>query len=218
MERFDDWSQRSSAWLEEDFRLMNDDAGWKLVVERADLAIWSRPMPDDPNLLFRWRLPIVGAPADVVFEGFVRRVLDYHREWTREFAGGHVVDTLGDDARVIYQRFDPGMPGIAKRDLCSLEVRRRPAPGVELASFRSVDRLPSEPKHERIDWWGAALCTTRADGKTSELVYLDRENQGGRFPAWLMNRMMPKYLVLQAEGVRRFFADGGPTELRAATA
>jgi hypothetical protein len=46
-------------------------------------------------------------------------------------------------------------------------------------------------------------------------MYLDRENQGGRFPAWLMNRMMPTHLVRQAEAVRDFFADGGPPELRA---
>jgi hypothetical protein len=29
-----------------------------------------------------------------------------------------------------------------------------------------------------------------------------------------MNRMMTRYLVLQAEQVRRFFAAGGPPELR----
>ncbi len=170
-------------------------------------------MPGDPNHLFRWRLPCVAAPAEIVFEGFVSRLLEYHKQWTREFAGGHVVEVLGPDARILYQRFEPGVPGIKPRDLCSLELVRELAPGVKLASFRSVDRLPPEPGYERIDWWGAALCTTLKDGKTSELVYLDRENQGGRFPAWLMNRMMPKYLVLQAEQVRRFFADGGPREL-----
>lgn len=171
-------------------------------------------MPDDENLLFRWHLSAVAAPADVVFEGFVRRLLEYHKEWTREFTGGHVVETLGHGARVLYQRFDPGVPGIKKRDLCSLEVTREVAKGIELASFRSVDRLPRDPCHERIDWWGAALCITRPDGRSSDLVYLDRENQGGLFPSWLMNRMMPKYLILQAEEVRRFFASGGPPELR----
>ena len=171
-------------------------------------------MPDDPNHLFRWRLPSVAAPAEVVFEGFVRRLLEYHKEWTREFAGGHVVDTLSPSARILYQRFEPGVPGIAPRDLCSIEVVRDLSPEIKLASFRSVDRLPREAGYERIDWWGAALCTTREGGKDSELVYLDRENQGGRFPAWLMNRMMPKYLVLQAEQVRRFFSGGGPSALR----
>ena len=63
--------------------------------------------------------------------------------------------------------------GITQRDLCSLEVLRDVAPGVKLASFRSVDALPPEPGHERIDWWGAALCRTRDDGVTSELTYLD---------------------------------------------
>jgi hypothetical protein len=172
-------------------------------------------MPDDPNLLFRWRLPLVNAPADVVFEGFVVRLLDYHREWTREYAGGHVVESPAPDTRVLYQRFVPGIPGVAPRDLCSAEVVRELPGGVKLASFRSLASLPKVAGHERIDWWGAALCTPRGDGQ-SELIYLDRENQGGRFPAWLMNRMMTKYLVLQAEQVRRFFATGGPSELRRA--
>jgi hypothetical protein len=213
METFENWSQHVDAWLEGDHALMTGDAGWRSVVARDDLQIASRPMPDDPNLLFRWRLPTVNAPADVVFEGFVHRLLDYHKEWTREFAGGRVVETLGPKARILYQRFQPGVPGISPRDLCSLEVVRDVAPGVKLASFRSVDRLPREAGHERIDWWGAALCRTHAGGRASELVYLDRENQGGLFPSWLMNRMMPKYLVLQAECVRRFFAKGGPPEL-----
>jgi hypothetical protein len=42
-------------------------------------------------------------------------------------------------------------------------------------------------------------------GKASDLTYLDRENQRRSFPSWLMNRMMPRYLVYQAEQVRRFF-------------
>ena len=214
METFESWSLHLDEWLERDRALMMDDTGWRRVISRDDLQVASRPMPDDPKWLFRWRLPSINAPADVVFEGFVHRLLDYHREWTREFAGGRVVEILGPNARVLYQRFEPGVPGISPRDLCSIEVVRDVAPGIKLASFRSVDRVPREPRHERIDWWGAALCTTRPGGRESELVYLDRENQGGMFPTWLMNRMMPKYLVLQAECVRRFFANGGPPALR----
>lgn len=214
MEAFCNWSRRAPTWLERDHELLIESTGWKIVIDRPDLSIGCRAMPDDDNLLFRWRLPVVAAPAEVVFEGFVHRLLEYHKEWTREFAGGHVVEILDHGARVLYQRFHPGVPGIKRRDLCSLEVTRDLGQGVKLASFRSVDRLPADPHYERIDWWGAALCTTHADGKSSELVYLDRENQGGLFPSWLMNRMMPKYLVLQAEEVRRFFATGGPAELR----
>lgn len=81
------------------------------------------------------------------------------------------------------------------------------------ASYRSVDAVPVARPNRRIDWWGAVLCTP-VDDTTCELVYLDRENQGGRFPARLMNHVMPRYLVTQAEQVRRFFADGGPPELR----
>lgn len=214
METLREWQTRSPAWLDQDLALSTDSTGWKVVLDRADLGIWSRRMPDDDNLLFRWRLPVVDAPAEVVFEGLVHRILEYHRLWTKEFSGGHEVERLGPGARVVYQQFDPGVPGVKKRDLCSIEIVRDVGPGVKLASFRSVDRLPSEPGYERIDWWGAALSTTLPGGATSELVYLDRENQGGLFPTWLMNRMMPKYLVLQAEAVRRFFAGGGPPALR----
>lgn len=203
----------SESWLAHDLELLDDTSGFAPRVSRADLQIGSRPMADDPNHLFRWRLPVVNAPADVVFEGFVHRLLDYHGEWTREFAGGHVVDIPSPDTRIIYQRFKPGIPGISARDLCSAEVVRDLPGGVKLASFRSIDAVPIQRGFVRIDWWGAALCTP-IDDHHSELVYLDRENQGGRFPAWLMNRMMTKYLVAQADQVRRFFATGGPPELR----
>lgn len=200
------------AWLTRDLALLNDANGFRPMVDRDDLQIGSRAMPDDPNLLFRWRLPVVNAAADVVFEGFVHRLLEYHGEWTKEYLDGQVVSTPSPDTRVLYQRFAPGIPGIAKRDLCSAEVVRELDGGALLASFRSVNAMPPVPGHVRIDWWGAALCTPLDDAH-SELIYLDRENQGGRFPAWLMNRTMKTYLVRQAEAVRTFFAAGGPPEL-----
>jgi hypothetical protein len=203
----------AESWPTRDLGLLNDAEGFHPLVDRADLQIGSRPFPDDPNLLFRWRLPVVNAPAEVVFEGFVHRLLDYHGEWTKEYVGGEVVATPSPGTRVLHQRFAPGIPGIAKRDLCSAEVIRELPGGVLLASFRSVDAMPPVRGHVRIDWWGAALCTPLDNGR-SELIYLDRENQGGRFPAWLMNRTMTTYLIRQAEAVRRFFADGGPPELR----
>lgn len=217
MERRSDWAERAAAWLELDHQLMTNDDGWRPVVQRDDVQLWRRRMPDDRNHLYRWRLPRVAAPAEVVFAGFVDRLLDYHKQWTREFMGGRVVETLGPTARVLYQQFDPGVPCITKRDLCSVEVVRAVAPGVHQASFRSIDVLPPERGFTRIDWWGAALCTTAADGVTSELTYLDREIQGGWMFSWLMNPMMKRYLILQAEQVARFFADGGPPELRAKT-
>lgn len=215
MEPIDDWKARADGWLARDHELLTTDDGWSPLRARDGVALWQRTMADDRNRLFRWRLPLVGAPADVVFEGFVHRLLEYHREWTREFDGGEVVEVLAPHARVLYQRFDPGVPGIRRRDLCSLELVRDVAPGVKQASFRSVDRLPAVARHHRIDWWGAALCTTHADGATSELTYLDRENQGGWIPAWAMNPAMPGYLVKQATAVGRFFADGGLAALRA---
>src|SRR4051794_9218308 len=124
MESAQNWPQRADEWLERDHRLLTESEGWRVRLERDDLQIWSRPMADDPNHLFRWRLPVVAAPAEVVFEGFVHRILEYHKQWTREFAGGRVVETLGPSTRVVYQRFEPGVPGISPRDLCSAEVVR----------------------------------------------------------------------------------------------
>jgi hypothetical protein len=214
MEPMTDWSARADAWLDRDLALMTESDGWRAVSAPDGIGLWRRTMPDDANDLFRWRLPVVNATAEVVFEGFVHRILEHHKEWTREFVDGRVVEAVAPHARVIYQRFDPGIPGISKRDLCSLEVLRDVTSATKLASFRSVDALAPTPGYERIDWWGAALCRTLDDGRTSELTYLDRENQGGRLPAWLANLTMPRYLVLQARAVRRFFADGGPASLR----
>lgn len=210
MEDARDWVRHADEWLDTDYRLLTDEAGWRLVREREDLRIWSRRMPDDKNRLFRWQLTALEASAEVVFEGFVRRLLDHHQHWTKEYVDGRVVDELDAGARVLYQRFDPGVPGISKRDLCSAEVHRELVGGALLASYRSVDGVPRERGYERIDWWGAALCTPRDDGRSCDLSYLDRENQGGLFPAWLMNLMMPRYLVKQGVAVRAFFGGGGP--------
>lgn len=209
MESSATWAEHAEEWLARDLALLTEQAGWRAVKATEGIEIWSRSMPDDPNDLFRWRLATVDAPAEVVFEHFVHRILEHHQEWTKEFAGGHVVEEPAPGARILYQRFDPGIPGVAKRDLCSVEVVREFGPGERLVSYRSVDRLLAEPGRERIDWWGAALCRTHADGRTSELLYLDRENQGGLFPSWLMNWMMPGYLLLQAREVRRFFRGVG---------
>lgn len=209
------WLAQCDGWLDRDLGLLRDADGFRPVVSRADLQIGSRPMPDDPNLLFRWRLPLVDAPAAVVLEGFVHRLLDHHEVWTREFAGGRELCRPAPGVRVLQQRFDPGIPGIRPRDVCSAEVVRRLDGAAVVVSYRSVDEAPVPTGHVRLDWWGAVLITP-LDAGTCELVYLDRENQGGRFPARLMNRLMPRYLVLQAEAVRRFFAGGGPEHLRPA--
>lgn len=202
------WLADCDAWVEQDLVLLRDTA-FRPVVDRPGLQIGRRPMPDDPNLLFRWRLPVVAAPADVVVEHFVHRLLEHHQVWTREFVGGTELSRPAPGVRVLHQRFDPGVPVVRKRDVCSAEVVRELPDDVTVVSYRSVDEAPIPAGHERITWWGAALVTP-LDDATCELVYLDRENQGGRFPAWLMNRMMPRYLVLQAEAVAGFFARGAP--------
>ena len=98
MEDADAWAHHADTWLERDHRLMTEASGWRAVLQRADLQIWSRETADDPNLLFLWHLPALEAPADVVFEGFVHRLLDYHAHWTREFVEGRVLETLSPRA------------------------------------------------------------------------------------------------------------------------
>ena len=202
-----EWAKNADAWVQQDLALLTEADGWRAIKAAKPVELWSRPMPDDPNHLFRWRLPVVDAPAEVVFEDFVHGILAHHQEWTKEFVGGRVVEEGVLGTRILHQRFNPGIPGVAPRDLVSIEVVRDLGTGVKIASYRSVDRrVAREPGVERIDWWGAALSRTLPDGAHSELIYLDRENQGGWFPTWLMNRMMPGYLVLQAQLVQRFFA------------
>ncbi len=205
-----DWLTNSADWLEVDYRLMTSDEGWSAGPRYGAIEVDRRRMPDDPNDLFRWKLPDIEAAHEHVFDCFVRRVLDYHQHWTKEFAGGHVVEQIHPDARIVYQRFRPGVPGIKNRDLCHLEVTRIVSDGVLQASYRSVDAMPAQPGHERIRWWGATLCTRGSLPGRSSMVYLDRENQGGRFPSWLMNLVMTRYLREQAEQVSRFFRGGGP--------
>jgi hypothetical protein len=201
-------------WLETDLRLMTQPEGWRALRGSSGCTLHRRPSPDDPNDLFLWRCPTMNAPAEIVFEALVHRILDYHQHWTREFVGGSLVEAIDRDTKIFHQRFDPGIPGFKKRDLCYVMVARRLDERTLQASYRSVDAVAPLPGHERIRWWGANLCIAGERPGTSELVYLDREDQGGAIPAWLMNLLMPRYLRYQCDQLRRFFADGGPPALR----
>ena len=77
-------------------------------------------------------------------------------------------------------------------------------------SFRSIiwEDKPVPNGFERIDWWGGHLFEANPDG-TSQLVLIDRENQGGQFPAFMMNLIMPQYLTHQFESIIKFFKNGG---------
>jgi hypothetical protein len=205
---------QADAFLDRDHRLLIDPAGWRPAGRGPGHVLFRRREPDDPNDLFLWRIDRLEAPPARVQAAFVDRILDYHRHWTKEFQGGRVVAEPRPDAAVVYQTFDPGVPGVAKRDLCHLTVTRRLPSGAFLASHRPCDAVAKERGYERIRWWGASLCTAGPAPGTTTLGYLDRENQGGAFPHVLMNLLMPRYLREQCDRVIRFFADGGPPELR----
>jgi hypothetical protein len=70
------------------------------------------------------------------------------------------------------------------------------------------DDMPVPQGFERIDWWGGHLFEANDDG-TSQLVLIDRENQGGWFPYFMMNLIMPQYLTHQFESIIKFFEKGG---------
>lgn len=204
------WQVNKEKWLDTDLALMTSDDGWRARSTKKGIPIWQRSFADDENDLFRWRLPRVAALHSEVFDVFTKKMLDYHQYWTAEYTGGFQVQQIDEDAQIIYQQFNPGVPFIAKRDLLYIQWSRKLAANLIQTSFRSIvlDKMPIPAGFERIDWWGGHLFEANDDG-TSQLVLIDRENQGGRFPALLMNLIMPNYLTHQFDSIRQFFEKGG---------
>jgi hypothetical protein len=207
-----EWSLHKEEWLDKDLALMTSNSGWKKRTDKNNITIWQQPFPDDKNDLFRWRIPNVAASYSEVFDVFVHKMIDYHQYWTAEFTGGIVVDEIDENTQIIYQQFNPNIPFISKRDLLYIQWSRKVNDHTIQTSFRSVitDKMPLVKGYERIDWWGANLFEANPDG-TSQLVLIDRENQGGRFPSAMMNLVMPKYLIFQYKSIIEFFNKGGIT-------
>ena len=205
-----DWYQNKEKWLDKDLALMTSNDGWKERTKKNGISIWQRPFADDKNDLFRWRLPSVAAPYTEVFDVFTNKMVDYHHYWTAEYTGGYVVKVIDENTQIVYQQFNPNVPFISKRDLLYVQGWRKVDDKTMQTSFRSImwEELPVPAGFERIDWWGAHLFETNADG-TSQLVLIDRENQGGSFPAFMMNLIMPQYLTHQFESILKFFKNGG---------
>lgn len=205
-----DWQLNNEKWLDSDLRLMISDEGWNERSQKKGIRIWQRPFADDKNDLFRWRLPRVAAPHTDVFDVFTHKMLDYHQYWTAEYTGGFRVQEIDENTQILYQQFSPGVPFIAKRDLLYVQWWRQIDHQTLQTSFRSIvlDKIPVPTGFERIDWWGGHLFQANPDG-TSQLVLIDRENQGGRFPAFIMNQIMPNYLTHQFESILQFFEKGG---------
>jgi hypothetical protein len=205
-----DWQLNKEKWLDADLTLMTSDDGWRARSQKKGVQIWQRSFADDKNDLFRWRLPRVAAPHTEVFDVFVHKMVDYHHYWTAEYTGGYVVNELDENTQIVYQQFNPGVPFIAKRDLLYIQWSRQLDDRLWQTSFRSIalDTIPVPAGFERIDWWGGHLFEANPDG-TSQLILIDRENQGGRFPAFMMNLVMPNYLTHQFESIRQFFEKGG---------
>lgn len=210
MTTLEEWLNHRDEWHDRDLELMTTDAGWRLAKERSGVKIWSQPFPDDPNNLFRWIIPDLQADYRTVYDVFVNRFHDYHQYWTKEYTGGFDVDIIDDSARLSYQQYDSGIPLIANRDWLVVQWTREVRTGLLQVGFRTIvsDKLGPVNGYVRIDWWGAHLFEDNGDG-TSKLYFLDRENQGGNFPSFLMNRMMPKYLIYQYEAIGKFFRNGG---------
>jgi hypothetical protein len=205
-----DWQLNNEKWLDKDLALMTSDIGWKERSTRKGISIWQQSFADDKNDLFRWRLPEVAANYNEVFEVFINKMIDYHHYWTAEYTGGFLVEQINESTQIIYQQFNPNIPFISKRDLLYIQWTRKLGDKSLQTSFRSIvlDNMPVPDGFERIDWWGAHLFEANNDG-TSQLALIDRENQGGRFPSFMMNKIMPKYLTLQFESIIEFFKKGG---------
>ncbi len=205
-----DWQANKDKWLDRDLALMTSDAGWKKRGQKNGINIWQQPFADDKNDLFRWRLPQVAADFREVHNVFANQMIDYHQYWTAEYTGGFLVEEIDENTRIYYQQFNPNVPFISKRDLLYLQCSRVIDESTIQTSFRSMvlDKMPVPKGFERIDWWGGHLFQANDDG-TSQLVLIDRENQGGRFPAFMMNQTMPKFLIHQFESIVAFFAKGG---------
>jgi hypothetical protein len=205
-----EWQQNKDHWLNKDFALMTKNEGWKIRTQKYDISIYQQSFSDDKNDLFRWRLPNVAAPHNEVFDVFTHKMLDYHQYWTAEYTGGYVVKMIDENTQIIYQQFNSGIPFISNRDLLYIQWSRKIDDKTLQTSFRSIilDDFPSTKGFERIDWWGAHLFEANDDG-SSQLVLIDRENQGGRFPSFMMNIIMPKFLSHQFESIIKFFKNGG---------
>lgn len=206
----EDWQLNKEKWLDTDLSLMTSDEGWKERTKKGSISIWQRPFSDDKNDLFRWRLPKVAANHSEVFDVFTNKMLDYHQYWTAEYSGGFLVKELDENTQIIYQQFNPNVPFISKRDLLYIQWSRKLDGKTIQTSFRSIiwEENPVPNGFERIDWWGGHLFEANPDG-TSQLVLIDRENQGGSFPAFIMNQIMPSYLTHQFESIVQFFDKGG---------
>jgi hypothetical protein len=205
-----DWQLNNEKWLDKDLALMTTGAGWKERSNKNGISIWQQPFADDKNHLFKWKLPGVAADFNVVFDVFVNKMIDYHHYWTAEYTGGFLVKRLSETAQIIYQQFNPNIPFISKRDLLYIQWSRKVDESTIKTSFRSIvlNEMPVPAGFERIDWWGGHLFQANNNG-TSQLVLIDRENQGGNFPSFMMNKIMPQYLTHQFESIIKFFKNGG---------
>ncbi|OYU93718.1 MAG: hypothetical protein CFE21_19315 [Bacteroidetes bacterium B1(2017)] len=205
-----DWELNKEKWLDQDLSLMQSDEGWREGTQKNGINIWQRPFPDDKNDLFRWRIPKIEAAHSEVYDVFVNKMIDYHHYWTAEYTGGFLVKELEENVQIIYQQFNPGIPFISKRDLLYIQWSRKIDETTWQTSFKSIilDEMPVTKDFKRIDWWGGHLFEANKDG-SSQLVLIDRENQGGSFPANIMNMVMPQYLIKQFESIITFFKNGG---------
>ncbi|AFK04599.1 hypothetical protein Emtol_3471 [Emticicia oligotrophica DSM 17448] len=206
----DEWKTNKEKWQDKDLALMASDDGWKKRSQKNDITIWQQSFPDDKNDLFKWRLPKVAANHHEVFDVFINKMIDYHHYWTSEYTGGYLVKEIDENTQIIYQQFNPNKPFISKRDLLYIQWSRIVDKKTIQTCFRSIiwDEIPVPNGYERIDWWGGHLFEANPDD-SSQLVFIDRENQGGFFPYFMMNLVMPQYLIYQYENIISFFEKGG---------
>lgn len=210
MTTLEEWENNKTAAMQLDEKLMTSDNGWKVAKEKSGITIWTRSFPDDKNNMFKWVIPSLKADYKEVYDCIANHFHEYHQYFTVEYTGGYDVANPDEFNKVSYQQYDSGFKLISNRDWVVIQTTKVLNDKQIQIAYRSITH-PDRPLvkgYERIDWWGGHIFEDNGDG-TTKLYFVDRENQGGMFPAFLMNQMMPGYLIKQVVAFEKFFEQGG---------
>ncbi len=209
-------AENADAWLAQDLEILrkgpSDDhpSGWTFRKTAHSTPVWHRRDPSgNPNHLF-WFKTAVDAEPRVVSDYLAdpKLFLSVHRLFTKEYTDGCVLGRAGRYP-ILYQLFKPGMPLTRDRDLVNAVVRKDGVIGPEglrgtLISYRSVP-YPTLAGRVRLQFHGAHFVAQAPDRNGTLIFELDREDQGGCVSSRIANGILPRFLLLQAEGFQKFF-------------
>jgi hypothetical protein len=210
------WMKTSrSQWLKEDEALVRESDHWTVRREKNEgdlrLTVRSRDDPSgDPNWLFSYYdHQVVELPLEVTTALYGSWV-DLAQNWTKE---QHFEKLLleSENVAIWFQFFLPPLLahicGAAPRALVAAYTFSSSENGPTVISNRSVPKkwVSSLPRSSvLLMWHGGFLLHAEGAQKTS-IVKIDRENQGGWLPTWLMNHfLMVKYLNEESTAIVKY--------------